>query len=366
MPRSLAVLVAAALAVALPACGRLRDPTGETPPGCGSHPHRVSTVKTAGGRVDWSRSNGLVAYDALGDDGFFDIYTMAADGSRSTCVTCGRSGLPQRQNGNPAWHPSGSWIVFQSEVADSRASQFATNPGRGVNNVLWVGDPAGTAFYPLTTLSNEARGVLHPHFSYDGARLAWSEMYEEASIFEPGQFAGLWRLVLADFVVEGGTPRLRNVRRFQPGSPGMYENHGFSPDGRRLFFSSNLAQSGLAQSLNNDIYAMDLTTLAVARLTDEGYNEHAHSFPSGARLVWATNRDVANRGTDLWLMKPDGSGKERLTFFNQSGCPEYTASRSVPADSSPSAAGDKLIVYVQDEVLGERGSIVLVELDRPL
>jgi Tol biopolymer transport system component len=251
-------------------------------------------------------------------------------------------------------------------VAESRASQFSASPGRGVNNVLWIGDAAGNTFFPLTTLGAGALGVLHPHFSQDGARLAWSEMYETPAVFEPGQFAGLWRLVVADFVVEGGVPRLRNLRRFQPGSPGMYENHGFSPDGRRLLFSSNFAQSGLVQSLNNDIFSMDLASLAVARLTDEGYNEHAHYFPSGARIVWTTNRDVPNRGTDLWVMNPDGSSKERLTFFNQSGCPEYSPNRSVPADSSPNAAGDTLVVYVQDEVLGSTGSIVLVELDRPL
>jgi Tol biopolymer transport system component len=357
------------LALALPSCGRLREGDGgdgEIPDGCGAVPHRVTTLKARGGRVDWSRGNGAIAYDAQGDDGFFDVYTMALDGSRDTCLTCGRAGVPQRQNGNPAWHPSGAWVVYQSEVAGSRAPQFSTHPGRGVNNVLWIAEASGREFHPLTSLSGDSLGVLHPHFSHDGTRLAWSEMYEEAAIFEPGQFAGLWRLVMADFAVESGVPRLRNLRRFQPGTPGFYENHGFSPDGRRLLFSSNFGQAGLAQSINNDIYSLDLATLTATRLTREGYNEHAHYLPSGARIVWATNRDVANRGTDLWVMNPDGTGAERLTFFNQRGCPEATAGRSVPADNSPNSAGDKLLLYVQDEVLGERGSIVLVELDRPL
>ena len=358
-----------ALALALPSCGRLRDRDndgdGEMPQGCGSVPHRVSTLKARGGRVDWSRGTGLIAYDAQGDDGFFDVYTMALDGSRDTCLTCGRDGVPQRQNGNPAWHPSGNWIVYQSEVAGSRAPQFSTHPVRGINNVLWIAEASGREFHPITGLGPGSLGVLHPHFSYDGARLAWSEMYEEAAV-EPGQFAGLWRLVVAEFAVESSGPRLRNLRRFQPGTPGFYENHGFSPDGRRLLFSSNYAQGGLLTSINNDIFSLDLSTLAAARLTSEGYNEHAHYFPSGARMVWASNRDLANRGTDLWVMNPDGSSKDRLTFFNQPGCPEAGAGRSVPADNSPNAGGDKLLVYVQDEVLGESGSIMLVELQGPL
>jgi hypothetical protein len=38
----------------------------------------------------------------------------------------------------------------------------------------------------------------------------------------------------------------------------------------------------------------------------------------------------------------------------------------VAADSSPNGAGDKIVVYVQEEVLVDRGSIMLVELDRSL
>lgn len=356
------------LVVALPGCGRLRPEPSPSPSSgahCGNYAHRISTLKSPGGRVDWSRANGLIAYDRSGANGpYFDVYVMAADGSGETCLTCGRRGVPQKNNGNPAWHPSGNYIVFQSEVADSRTIPFSSNPGRGVNNVLWVTDPTGRDFTRLTDLSrtDPASGVLHPHFSYDGTRLSWSEMYEGVDL-GAGQFFGHWRLVVADFVVSGGRPGLRNVRRFEPGVPAFYENHGFSPDGSRLIFSSNLAATGL-QSLNNDIFLLDLDRLAVTRLTNQDYNEHAQFFPDGRKIAWVTNADTANRGTDLWIMNPDGSGKERLTFLNQPGCPEYVGNRAVPADSSPNAAGDKIVLYVQDEILGSRGSIMLVEFDR--
>jgi Tol biopolymer transport system component len=356
------------LAIALPTCQRLNEdpspsPSG-FPAGCGAYPHRITTIKTTGGRVDWSHANGRIAYDRPGDDGYFDVYVMAADGTGDVCLTCGNPAVPQKNNGNPTWHSSGNFIVFQSEVADSRALQFSSNPGRGLSNVLWASDAAGREFTQLTQLSSTepVLGVLHPHFSADGGRLSWSEMYEATS-FQERQFFGLWRLVVADFVVTGGRPALRNLRKFEPGSPAFYENHGFSPDGSRLLFSSNFVSSGI-DALNNDIFTMDLNSLAVTRLTTDNYNEHAQFLPSGRKIDWITNRDVPTRGTDIWIMNPDGSGKERLTFLNQAGCPEYVGERTVPADNSPNAAGNKIVVYVQDEVLGSRGSIMLVEFDR--
>ena len=105
-------------------------------------------------------------------------------------------------------------------------------------------------------------------------------------------------------------------------------------------------------------------SLALTRLTDQDYNEHAFFFPDGRKIVWMTNRDNANRGTDLWIMNPDGSGKERLTFLNQSGCPEYGGKRAIIADNSVNPRGDKILVDVHDQLFGATSSIMLVELDR--
>ena len=308
------------------------SPASGEEPYCGSYPHRVSMVKVKGGRVDWSTANGLIAYDRPGPDGiYYDVYVMSLDGTVDRCLTCGKKALvPQRNNGNPAWHPSGNYIVFQSEVADSTATPYASNPGRGINNVLWVTDPSGREFYRLTELSasDASSGVLHPHFSPDGTRLAWSEIYE-GSVLKSGTISGHWRLVWADFVVgPDGRPRVENVRKVELGDPAFYETHGFSPDGSRLVFSSNLEQPGYLP-INNDIFLLDLSSFALTRLTDQRYNEHAHFFPDGRKIAWITNMDVYS-GTDLWIMNEDGSGKERLTFFNKGGVPSLAESASSP------------------------------------
>jgi Tol biopolymer transport system component len=296
---------------------------------------------------------------------------MSRDGSVDYCLTCSDAvrALPglKKNKGQPAWHPSGNYIVFQAEFDDSTVSPKASNPGRGVNNVLWLTDRNGTEFHQLTlpSVGTPATGVLHPHFSEDGGMLSWTEMYEPSAIGQTGKAAGYWRLKTAQFVTGDGPPRLENVQTYLPMAEGLYENHGFSPDGSRLIFSSNAARSGYLDRLNNDIFTLDRPAGAVTRLTDTRYNEHASFFPGGRKILWMTNRDNASRGTDLWIMDPDGNNKERLTFFNRRGCPEETPKRAVAADSSINATGDAFVVYVQDEILGDVGSILLVELAFP-
>ena len=336
---------------------------------CGTYPTTITTLKERGGRVDWSRAHGLIAYDDdQNADGYFDVRVMSRDGSVDYCLTCwdpaqAPAGL-KKNKGQPAWHPAGYYLVFQAEFDESTAGPKASNPGRGVNNVLWLTDRNGTQFHQLTlpSVTTPATGVLHPHFSENGAMLSWSEMYEPAALGQTGKAAGYWRLVTAKFVADNGVPRLAELTRHRPMAEGLYENHGFSPDGKLLIFSSNAARSGYLDRLNNDIFTLDLASGALTRLTDSRYNEHASYFPSGRKILWMTNQDNANRGTDLWVMNPDGSQKERLTFLNRSGCPEATPNRAVAADSSINAAGDALVVYVQDEILGDAGSILLVEL----
>jgi len=339
---------------------------------CGNYPTTISTLKERGGRVDWSRAHDLIAYDDdRNADGYFDVRVMSRDGSVDYCLTCwdpaqAPAGL-KKNKGQPAWHPAGYYLVFQAEFDDSSVGPKPSNPGRGVNNVLWLTDRNATQFHQLTlpSVTTPATGVLHPHFSEDGGMLSWSEMYEPSAVGTPGKAAGYWRLVTAKFVTDNGAPRLTDITRHPPAVEGFYENHGFSPDGKLLIYSSNAARSGYLDRLNNDIFTLDLASGVATRLTDTRYNEHASYFPSGRKILWMSNRGNISRGTDLWVMNPDGSQKERLTFLNRSGCPEETANRAVVADSSINASGDAFVVYVQDELLGDVGSILLVELAAP-
>jgi Tol biopolymer transport system component len=346
---------------------------------CGDRVRSTTVVRQSAGRLDWSRTNGLVVYDRphgwLGNR-HIDVFVMTpggnVNGSDDVCLTCDRPGL-ERNNGNPAWHPSGEWIVFQSQIAGGQASDFAANPGRGLDNVLWLTNRTGTAFFQLTwppppvpPATEAVIGVLHPHFSADGRWLSWSEMVAPSDLGGSGQVAGYWNLKMAELILDNGPPHLGPNITDELTTDGFYENHGFTPDGG-LLFSSNFQRAGYFDSLNNDIFSVDVDTWAWTRLTTSDYNEHASFFPSGDKILWMSDREITGRGTELWTMDPDGSEKERLTFLDVAGCrPAGIGNEPIVADSSINAAGDGIMAFVQAALLAGSGPIVLVELTSPL
>src|SRR5690606_29164319 len=111
-----------------------RSPTA-VPPAAGDVERLASPVQSVrvltedGGRLDWSPNLNLIVFDRPNAEGYFQLYTMNADGSNQQCVLCDKPGAPSRHRGNPAWHPSGNWIVFQAEKEQHRGLSASAHPG---------------------------------------------------------------------------------------------------------------------------------------------------------------------------------------------------------------------------------------------
>ena len=307
----------------------------------------LSVLRNPGGRVDWSPDGGLIAYDLRGADGYFDVYTMRPDATGQTCLTCDHPALPDNHIGNPAWHPSGRYLVLQVEKVSHPGTSTYAHPGAGQFNDLWVLEVAtgvATAIHTLP-LSGDA-GTLHPHFSHDGARLSWSEMYRGTQIGVTGAEFGYWTMQVADFLES--PPRLANIQALEPaGTDTFYENHGFSPDDRLLYFSKGPGPGGSVPAYRRmDIVSYNLVSGQTTYLTSEGYNEHGIPSPDGRRIVWMSSMNTGGTlqaGTEFWIMDADGSGKRQLTCLNAPGHPHYQGTRPVTAaDSSWSPAGDRI------------------------
>lgn len=305
-----------------------------------------------GGRVDWLGSGEQwISFDRKGEDGFYDVWKVAEDGSGEECLTSGINGLPARNNGQPAWHPSGRYLVFQAEKAESTITRV-TMPGAGVLNDLWLLDIQTRDAWRLREVSSPLGGTLHPHFSHDGRRLSWSELYGPAS-GKPGHEVGLWKLMIADFDLGSVKPMLSAVTEYVPGVEGFYENHGFSLDGTKVIFTAPLEEGRSARL--SSLWTLDLRDESLIQLTTEGYNEHGQYSPDGSKIVWISSNGAGDGewgvdywGTELWIMNADGSGKHQLTHANEPGHEHQNirdghAWTTIFADSSWHRDGDRFI-----------------------
>jgi Tol biopolymer transport system component len=130
-----AILVLSALLSAscahLPGKGRSAEPTSGKSvgrPGCGPPISYQVFQKDAFG-ADWSKANGLLAYNAKGSDGHYHIYTVKPDGANPTQFGVGASNFPQRTTGSPVWSPSGKFIAFVAEKSDHPGNSVVATPG---------------------------------------------------------------------------------------------------------------------------------------------------------------------------------------------------------------------------------------------
>jgi TolB protein len=222
----------------------------------------------------------------------------------------------------PAWHPSGRFIVFSSQRSG------------GLN--LWSvpvdakGRPRGR-LRQLTTGAGQDVGAA---FSPDGRRLAFSVLRQNAEIWRlpadpsTGRPAGPPEKVVAGtressrgcFSPDGSLVAFssdragemnvwvydvarRAARPVTTGPGGDYQAR-FSPDGSRLvFFSCREGQP--------DVYSVRLDGSGLARLTANGaVNVNPVSSPDGRSLAWMC--DLGGR-LEVWIMGADGSGARPLT-----------------------------------------------------
>ncbi len=337
---------------------------------------KITLIQGRGGRIDWSADGALIAFDRVDRGGRYAVFTMRPDGSDVKPVTGRFPAFEGRDAGQPAWHPSGRFLVFQAEKEDHPAVRFRflTSPGAGHFNDLWIWDSRRDAARLLHRVpKGRDHGTLHAHFSPDGTRLSWSQMHRRANVLEKGVEFGLWKLCTADFTVDGDNrPHLKNILFHEPLGAAFYENHGFSPDGKLLVFTCNARRKGESAYTAQDIFTWNPTSGEVVRLTDSAYNEHALFSPDGSRIVWMSTAGDGKRGvsaeksgTDYWVMKPDGSEKHRVTYFNARGHPHAVGRLVIAADLSWRPDGRAFAAYYKTGIIETSGDIeeriVLVE-----
>ena len=230
-----------------------------------------------------------------------DIWTIGADGMRARPLL--------RDAYAPSWSPDGSRLAFVSNRSGDEEIYIAKADGTGVTRLTKLPGPD-----------------LSPAWSSDGRRLAWSRQAEIWTMSASG--GGKRRLVAkaqgwhehhspawhrATIVYSSTRVSAFNTELFRApakrltftkGSDGVLGDDSmpdFSPDGRRIVFTSNRDQQA-------EIYVMNANGSGQKRLTRRAGDDWAPDFsPDGTRIAF-----TQLPGT-IWTMNADGTGLKKLT-----------------------------------------------------
>jgi serine/threonine protein kinase len=223
----------------------------------------------------WSPNGLRIAYwTALGEhQGQRDIGTIPADGGAAVPVT---SDAPV--DWSPVWSPDGRFLFSSSD--------------RGGTMSLWrvpIDERTGKTLGPPEPLNTPASSAALMSMSADGRSIAYSSFASSQMIqsvsFDPATAS----IRAAPATVIGGS------RPFNGPRP--------SPDGRWLAFYS------LAPQL--DIFISRADGTGMRQLTNDRANDRNPTWSAdGSQIFFMSNRDGKSQ---IWSIKPDGSGLRRLT-----------------------------------------------------
>ena len=169
---------------------------------------------------------------------------------------------------SPSWSPDGSRLAFVSRRSSDEELYTARADGTGIARLTRIPGPD-----------------LTPAWSSDGRRIAWSRNRE------------IWTMN-AD-----GSGKRRVVAKARV----WHEHHSPTWHGRTIVYSSIRVSA-----FNAELYAVPARRLTFTRgsdgvLGDDGMPDFS---PDGRRIVFTSNRD---RNGEIYVMNPDGSGQRRLT-----------------------------------------------------
>jgi Tol biopolymer transport system component len=189
-----------------------------------------------------------------------DVFTIRTDGTAARPLL--------RRAHSPAWSPDGSRVAYVS--------------GRTGDEEIYVADADGSRARRLTRLAGPD---LSPAWSSDGRRLAWSRNAE------------IWTMSAS------GANQRAVVRKTKP----WHEHRSPTWHGTRLVYSSNRAGF-----FNPELYAVPAVRLTHTKGSDGvlGDDGMADFSPDGRRVVFTSNRDQQG---EIYVMNRSGSGERRLT-----------------------------------------------------
>lgn len=288
------------------------------------------TLTAHGGRVDWCASTNLIAFDRMTGTNTSEVYVIRPDGSGERCVTCNIPHLPKGIRGQPAWHPSGEFMVIQVQGKFYKGSRFEF-VSWGVHNDLWL--IAADGNWAQRLVEAEYLGAsLHPHFSDTGDRLFWTVRKSTGKKIRqrflhktPGKenpWDG-WYLVIANFKRDSSEKaKLTDHVDLYRGEGGFFESHALRGD--VIWFSHTKG----GRPIVDDIYRAHWDGTQRVNITKSPgtWEEHGEPSPNGSLVTFNSSRgfdwknppDTAKAlRLELWARQMSTENIFRLTDFNK-------------------------------------------------
>ncbi len=233
----------------------------------------------------WAPDGSRIVF-ASNFDGDYDLYTVDEKGNHRTPLT--DSGGDDVQ---PDWSPDGRKIVFASDQHRATAQVWSMDVKTGHQQIL----------------TESQFRTAYPRWSPDGTEVAYhSAVVDEAP---PSDVRQIWQVSadgtgLKSLIMDGD----------------HNDNPAFSPDGKRIAFSSR-------RDDNLDIYIFDKDSLRTVRLTRDPSSDSQPSWsPDGKHLVFISKR---TGNADIHRMNAEGGWIVNLTHSESS---EYAPAWSPRGD----------------------------------
>jgi len=312
----------------------------------------------------WNAASQSLAYGKPQSDGHYAIFMSDAAGVHETPIEYG--GWPQHRHEFPAaWHPSGRYLAVTVERAAHPGSSVDAIPGYGGYSDYWIVTADGRRAWKLVDVPNDRdHAITHAAFSPDGTKFIWTERIHAPRLFSRSLLAGSYQFHVADFS-DVGEPHLSGTRTFVPGGIEQGgEVESIAGDNRTIAFWSTFRSGDLFASR---IYTMDIDSGELRELTTESWSQSPTFTPDGTHIVYMSGvkADIfpwSLQGADWWIMRRDGSQKQRLTYMNRRGSPQSVGKFRL-AGSLAFISDQHFLGDVMTHSLGLVGKIVDVRIN---
>lgn len=260
----------------------------------GSEPNEIATRAAGAPDTDpkLAPRGGWIAF-ASARDGASKIYVTRLDEGVGRAITDGAGGGDRA----PAWSPDGRKLAF-----------VRGDPAQGPRAiyVLQLDDaraPAGAPRLIVQGDDDHPDRMGQPAWSPDGATIAFAADYRR------GQGTRLW-------LVGAGGGEVRALTPTRPGAWFLRDRAPvWAPDGSAIAFASNRHVASGDDATDFDIYVIRPDGSGLTRLTeDPGVADHPAFSPDGKRLFFSSTRDSRNAyEVEIYVMPAAGGKQRRLT-----------------------------------------------------